>query len=46
MRVIPLIKRGMKMIKASKQIYYLFYGFNSLPDKDLILSNFDFRNGV
>jgi len=33
-------------IKAEKQIYYLFYGFNSLWDKDLILTDFDFRNGV
>jgi len=36
----------MNMNKASLQIFNLFYGFNSLSDKDLILTNFDFRNGV
>jgi len=46
MRIHLLIKRCMKMIKASQQIINLLYGFNSLCSKDLILSDFDFRNGV
>jgi len=32
--------------KASRQIFYLLHGFNSLCGKDLILPNFDIRNGV
>lgn len=33
-------------IKAEKQIVYLLHGFNSLLDKDLILTDFTFRKGL